>query len=331
MRVIKILAIFLCVPALAQQNVGLGAVKAAKIAGIRTYHSIEEKIVRAMALINSQAYVHQKEKRSRKGNQRPPPPQGTHPYEWDSLRTAEQMLMNRDGGSCGTHGLSIAAILRAAEVPSSDIRILSAVNAQDYVDICAGEAKQKRQDTWTFPGHDGDTTDIHPANGHVFLAVRINGRWKLINSTHDPLAFPLSKRSAAYIDFAARLGKCSPRAQVCIRRARKRAASLLVLEDFEHTPLSSVEMDLTGKGPPIFIDTSKFPSLTSQLGSEKASRLLLFHQSNFEQYPLHTIQDRLNLVASGSMDSELCRWSAVQVRRLTLDGLSPEEKKGTHL
>ncbi len=287
----------------AEQTVGPAAKQAAGAAGSLGQTTTEEKLARALTLVNVHGYPHRNQK---DGSENASPPGGPSPYEWDSLRTSEEMLKNRDGGSCGTHGLSLAAILRASGVPSDDIRVVAAVNADEYSEVCPGKAGEKRAKSWTLKDDKGKDykTDVHPTSGHVYLMVKMSGRWYLVNTTHDPLEYPVSKKSAAYRALA---GGAS----------RDAAAKLLTLDDYEKIPFGDPStLSLTGAKPPTLIRSTRFPSLAAHMDSDPPQPMVVFQSWKFEDYPKHTHVQRNNLVASGKKDDGTCRWSGAQVTEL---------------
>jgi hypothetical protein len=97
-------------------------------------------------------------------------------YHMDGLRTGDEVLHQGIGGGCGSFASATAALLEKAGF--KDVRIVDAVD-QDVV-------KQSCD-----PNHLGA---VEP-NGHVFVAVKLNGQWLLINTTHNPMNFPLPGKS----------------------------------------------------------------------------------------------------------------------------------------
>jgi hypothetical protein len=254
----------------------------------------ESALEAALRLINVGLYTHKNETQG--WNDRPPQG-GTHPYEWDSLRSANQMLTDRNGGSCGTHGLSIAAITRKAGVPATEIYVVGAVQFPDYRQICP-TARRQRQTRFS-GGQNGQVSDVHPANGHVFLLTRLSSGWHLFNSTHNPLEGQ----------------RFDPQ--------NTTAACALKLTQFENVRFSSPEEIATSfrGAQPIQIPMQSFPSLVKWMQPQNGvlPAMAVFAVWKFEDYPKHTIRDRLNLVASGDKANPICRWtladSSVQPQR----------------
>jgi hypothetical protein len=125
---------------------------------------IDEKIKKTLLLLNEQRYFYPEDL--------PPKLQApfNNPYNLDSLRSPEEILAQRIGGSCGSTALAMAAILISAGVPEQDVRVVPAVVNSDLAIICP---------------HRGAPRVDHPrsgASGHVFLAIHFsNGVWRLIN------------------------------------------------------------------------------------------------------------------------------------------------------
>ncbi len=293
----------------AEQTIGEAAKAAVEISGASKESDVGEKLLRNLILVNVNHYLQQNEKPIEEGKEPPPPKRGQHPYEWDSIRTSETMLKDRDGGSCGTHGLSLAALGVAAGISSSDIRIIGTVNTDAYTEICPGESGEKIK------------TGMHDAPGHVFLQVKIGKQWYLFNTTHDPFDFPVHRKSLALKRYRELTAKCAKEDRNCFLKARTEASKLLVLDDFEKIPFHAPEeFDLSGKKDPILIDPRRFPSFVAPQNetNEPISPLLLFQAWEFKDYPIHTIEDRLNLVASGDIKEKRCRWSKEKVESLSL-------------
>jgi hypothetical protein len=141
------------------------AVQKAKVqAQISLSDPLETKVNKTLFLLNEQRYFYPQDL--------PPKlhPPFDVPYNLDSLRSPEQILAQKIGGSCGSTALAFAAILINAGVPDADVRVVPAVVNRDLGIICP-RAGSPRVD--------------HPrsgASGHVFVAVRFpNGQWRLIN------------------------------------------------------------------------------------------------------------------------------------------------------
>src|SRR5438477_405623 len=86
------------------------------------------------------------------------------------------------------NSLAAAAILRAANVPSENIRLIGSVNLTDYTQVCPGKAGEDRQTSWIVKDKEGveHKEDVHGTSGHVWLAMKLGNRWMLVNTTHDP-------------------------------------------------------------------------------------------------------------------------------------------------
>lgn len=251
-------------------------------AGIQT---TEAPLLAALRLISVRNFTHEYEQPQRPNQPPPNPPGGTHPYEWDSIRTAEQMLHDRNGGSCGTHALSIQALARAAGIPTENILIVGAVQSPDYRDICP-KGRAPRRTIFTMP--DGERSDIHPANGHVFVLVNLSGKWQLFNSTHNPDTHGTARRNPA-------------------------AACNFKLSQFEKVDFydpATIRSSFTSQKP-IKVPLDSFPSLKEWLldDSPTLPDFYIFALWKLEDYPVHTIKDRLNLVASGEINNSVCRWN----------------------
>lgn len=145
---------------------GLSAIeKAVSDAGIQQTDTLEAKIDKALWLLNEKRYFYPE-----KPIGKLPPPLDI-PYQLDSMRTPEQILEQKVGGSCGSSALAFAAILKASGVASKDIQIVNSVVNKDLAIICPKAGLPRVQNPQS------------GAPGHVFVAIRFpNNKWKIINS-----------------------------------------------------------------------------------------------------------------------------------------------------
>lgn len=154
------IAIFTSIPAFCTTAVE----KAVFDAGIKPFDTIEAKIDKALWRLNEKRYFF------------PEKPIGDLPapfdvpYQLDSMRTPEQILGAKIGGSCGSSALAFAAILKASGVESDDIQIVASVVNRDLAIICPIPGKPRVQNAES------------GVPGHVFVAIRFpNGKWKIVN------------------------------------------------------------------------------------------------------------------------------------------------------
>ena len=145
---------------------GISAIDQAVLdAGILKTDSLETKIDKTLYLLNEKSYF------APKGSLDNSKAQEETPYHLDSLRTAEQILAQKRGGSCGSSALAFAAILNASGVETKDIQIVNSVVNKDLKIICPTAGKPRVQNP------------LSGAPGHVFVAIRFsNNKWKVINS-----------------------------------------------------------------------------------------------------------------------------------------------------
>lgn len=133
-------------------------------AGIKQNDSLEVKIDKALWLLNENRYFYPKEP-----IQKLPAP-FDEPYHLDSLRTPEQILGQKIGGSCGSSALAFAAILKSSGVDQKNIQIVNAVVNDSLKIICPTAKKPRVLNAKT------------GAQGHVFVALRFSdGKWKIID------------------------------------------------------------------------------------------------------------------------------------------------------
>ena len=141
-----------------KQSEQTSAVQAAiSAAKILPTDSLEVRVEKTLTLINQDRYYYPKA---------PPPkldPPFDQPYHLDSLRTPEQILIQKVGGYCGSAALVFAAMLRKSGVENEDMRIVLAVNAPDLKQICpvAGQPRVEHPRT----GASGLRSNFRVMNG----------------------------------------------------------------------------------------------------------------------------------------------------------------------
>lgn len=266
-------------------------------------------------------------------NAAPPPPPGMppafpksgtapfdrpsrHPYEWDSIRSPEKMLTDLDGGSCGSFALSAAALLKQAGVPDEDMRIVSAVNLDDYSKICpgkAGEPRVKNPDTG--------------ASGHVFLLVKMGDAWELVNTSQNPFWESRDPQGPAARELNALQAYCNknfpfkgenpfnPSGEKylkCFESGRNKVVDAMTWGDVEAAKAESPEsIQKRMSTAPTILNTEAFPTLRNWMGpSYDPQGMLVFDLKKLSEYPLHSFEDRFNYVASGDIKDPHCRWGA---------------------
>jgi hypothetical protein len=145
---------------------GLSAIEKTLIAsGIKNTDSLTVKIDKALWILNEKLYFYPEKPVTNL------PPPFDLPYHLDSLRTPEQILGEKRGGSCGSSALAFAEVLRSSGVDSKDIQIVNSVVNKDLAIICPkkGEPRVKSPQSG--------------APGHVFVAVKFpDEKWVIINS-----------------------------------------------------------------------------------------------------------------------------------------------------
>lgn len=315
---------------LADQKVGPAALKHAKKAKI-IGEETESKVTKLMAYLATNP-LHDFAPSPQKDPSSPPPlPKGgTHPYEWDSLRSAEEMLESCEGGTCGTYGLSAAAMLRASGIKTEEISILGAVLNSDYKELCTEKGQNFNTDTRSGLG------------GHVFLQIKIAGTWYLLNTTHQPLRHPIDKNSPSFSTFQLLIKGCRERFPMknarpdprnandakfllCAKEAEKEGLARLTFKDLEIIPFYSPDqLAAQMEMGPVQLPMNKFPSLNDWMGGNKDPRMMAFANWSFENYPKHTFDQRKNLVASGKIDNTKCRYSASDLEDLPNSTTEPK-------
>ena len=226
------------------------------------------------------------------------------PYDLDSVRTPEEMLSQRIGGSCGTQAQVFARLLNTLGVPNSDIRIVSAVCEDEYKQFCSG-GKGSRID----PSYRGG------ASGHVFVEVKIDGKWKLINTTYAPFL----NRSGPHADQLQRayrspynLGskeETDEHKSNILSIVRKLDSSDLEIVDFADPVVLQAKLNAGER-----VNVPEFQSLPEILpGGDNPlhfRKMIIYDVSEQDKTILHKWKDRVNLIASGSKTGSTCRFSA---------------------
>ncbi len=155
----------LLLPLLFSLNVSATAVEVAVTsAKIKRSDSLEAKIDKALWLLNEQRFFYPT------GSPPKLDPPFDIPYHLDSLRSPEEILSQKVGGSCGSSARAFAAMLISAGVEERDIQVVESVVNRDLKIICP-RAKYPRLDN-----------PRAGAKGHSFVAIHFpGGKWKIIN------------------------------------------------------------------------------------------------------------------------------------------------------
>lgn len=212
------------------------------------------------------------------------------PYHLDSKRTVEQMIAERIGGSCGTIGLVAGHALAAAGFPRQSLRVVGAVSALDYAQVCPDGKGRAR------------SRAANPARGHVFILFDTPAGAVLLNTTAPlgppgaPIQRELDERLLA-----------SPLEMAPFLGAEEIAARLAA-------------------GEPVAVPdpSSHFPSLVAppdgfpkRMNWEEVRRhmagLAVFRVWRLDEFPVHDGQGRLDLVASGKLGDGKCRFDPREV------------------
>lgn len=182
-------------------------------------------------------------------------------YEFDVGRTPEKALEEGVGGACNTQARVAALELMKNGAPAEDLRIVSAVNDSSLDQLCLGKKNAMSSET-----DDG-------LAGHVFLLLKSNSNWYLVNTTTVPNAPPdkrFGKLGLEYIQF-----------------------------------LSPGALDDKMKAGPVSIPNEVIGTLPSDIFGP----MTIFSSVRPDQYPLHDFSGRRRLVASGTLSSAVCRYN----------------------
>ena len=97
-------------------------------------------------------------------------------------------------------------------------------------------------------------------------------------------------------------------------KAYIKAADILTWADIEAIDFDSpVLLDSQMKRQPILLNATRFPSLGPWMKASRSDSLLIFDSWRPSEYPRHTFEQRINLVASGELREKKCRWGASEV------------------
>ncbi|MBU6155078.1 MAG: hypothetical protein KGP28_12310 [Bdellovibrionales bacterium] len=225
-------------------------------------------------------------------------------YELDALRTTEQILRYRCGGHCSAHARSFAKLLEASGVSRDRIRIISAVNNDDFKKICPGKRGQARNANYR-----------GGASGHVFVMVQLkpgdDKSWSLINTTQDPFR-PLkegqyrgthSRELAELLRLPDHGSHKYQNAQSLLEKIDATDVEMTKWREFSFTP-KALKKRVASKPvsiPEGIINSGPFKPMT------------IFSVESSESYLRHTFQERLNLIASGEVNNMKCRYDCEQV------------------
>lgn len=224
------------------------------------------------------------------------------PYDLDSDRTPEEMLAQRIGGSCGTRARVFARLLEQLGVNPNNLRIVSAVCTDEYDRFCPGRNSKL------------DHSYRGGASGHVFVLMKLKGKWKLINTTYPP--FSEKKGPNAQKIRTVLKMRDSVKSKEQFDQYRNKAVETirnLSVEDLEIADFPSpknIEHDLrVGKT----VKIPEFDSLPETLpgggGPIHFRKMIVYDVSKPDSYLLHKWKDRLNMIASGNKESDICRFN----------------------
>lgn len=219
--------------------------EAVKAAEIKRTDSLEVKVDKTLRLLNEERYFNPKTSYSKWAG---------HPYELDSMRSPEQILGQKIGGSCGSSALAFAAILNVSGLEMKKIRIVAAVVNDDLALICPNPGQPR-------------SNSYKSASGHVFVALEFpNKTWQIIDSIGGSRNY-------------ARAPWFPPRE---VERLVKKGLQV------PRAVFKDLPVETYGSG------------------------LTVFQSWKLDQVPLHTWEQRFDLIATGkiSADSSICRFTA---------------------
>jgi hypothetical protein len=216
------------------------------------------------------------------------------PYDLDSARTADEMLAQRIGGSCGTQARVFAELLRGLGVDDNDMRIVSAVVVDDYAALCPGGRGAKINSKYR-----------GGASGHVLVLLKAHEKWVLINTTAAPYDYVSGPHAAEVKAVRDRLHepftkKSDYEAVEAKARAVVRRLQLSDLDIVDYLPPQELERKLNSSA--VVLPT--FHSLPPQL-----KKLLVYDVVAPSKYSNHKWSDRYDIIASGAASGDICRFT----------------------
>ncbi|MBP7843833.1 MAG: hypothetical protein KA116_03390 [Proteobacteria bacterium] len=183
-------------------------------------------------------------------------------YDFDANREPQIALQEGLGGQCNTHARVAALTLMKNGISPEDIRIVSAINNLSLDKLCLGLKGKSANPT---APNDG-------LGGHVFLLVKSEGKWFLVNTTTIPGTAASSK-----------LGPLG----------------------LEYIPyLSPDELGKYMNEGPVLIPST----VTQSMPKEFSGPMTIFSSIQPDKYPLNDFKSRRNFVASGNINSDICKY-----------------------
>ncbi len=223
-----------------------------------------------------------------------------NPYALGTMRTPAEMLTQRIGGQCEAAARTLASLLIASGVSSSDIRIVEGVTKQDYEALCPSRGQKIEAKNLGL-------------SGHAFVLIKIGGGWKLINPTYAPIGNyeshegPNREALAGFRRPPIGDGKTWNLRMLAL--IEKLSPSDLDMVDFKIP--SDIEKELKGHRLPSLPQFSGLPELKpGPPGKEPINfrDMGIFLITAPDKFPSHSFTQRANLIASGTLESSLCRF-----------------------
>lgn len=225
-------------------------------------------------------------------------------YDLDSNRTPEEMLNQRIGGSCGTEARVFAYLLEKLGVPSRDLRIVSAVCTEEYVKMCPLGHGSKLNKNY----HGG-------ASGHVFVLLRDDQIWRLINTTFSPFDEkngPHVKEIKAVRDHLHQKFT-DKKAEEAARADALSVIRKLKFNDIESAIFDSATALEKKLSAGEVVKAPIFESLPETLPGENGPlhlrNMLIYESVMPKQFKQHAWRDRYPIIASGAKNNNICRFT----------------------
>jgi len=233
-----------------------------------------------------------------------------NPYDLNSMRTPEEMISQKIGGGCQTQARVIAHLLTTLGVAPDEVRIVSTVSDDEYFHICPQGAGHPRNRAYG------------GSQGHAFVLLKMGTGWKLINSTYAPLVSntPNGKHTIEIDGLKKSTRNFVSKAEYdSYQSKRDNLVSKLDTSDIEMVDfINPTELETRLNGSKL-VPVPEFESLPEKVpgGIQGQTinfrKMSIFMESKSVTYPPHHLSERSNLIASGRVDSDICRFDPPMV------------------
>lgn len=153
------------------------------------------------------------------------------------------------------------------------------------------------------------------ASGHVFVLIKADQKWKLINSTYSPFDQKIGPHAKDILQVRRLLSakfSTQKEHETSHQKAKEVIRTLTYADiealDFESPTDLKLKFD---KGTPVLVP--EFQSLPETLSGEDEPlnfrKMIIFEVIGPNDYDLHKWKDRYNIIVSGNKSSNICRFT----------------------